>query len=62
MARTKCTPKNPQLLRPVTAIGKDVQPPRKDMPQTPRKGGKQTKKSIIHKMLKKKRNEGNWRN
>ena len=29
MARTKRTPKNPQLHRPVTAIGKDVQPPRK---------------------------------
>ena len=40
MARTKRTPRNPQHLRPVTAIGKDVQPPRKDIPQAPRKGGK----------------------
>ena len=39
MARTKCTPRNPQHHRPVTAIGKDVQPPRKDIPQAPRKGG-----------------------
>ena len=44
MARTKCTPKNPQIHRPVTAIGKDVQPPRKDIPQAPRKGGKQPRK------------------
>ena len=27
MAQTKCTPKNPQIHRPVTAVGKDVQPP-----------------------------------
>ena len=26
MARTKRTPKNPQIHRPVTAIGKDIQP------------------------------------
>ena len=50
MARTKRTPKNPQIHRPVTAIGKDVQPPRKDIPQAPRKGGKQF---ISHKMLRK---------
>ena len=37
MARTKRTPQNPQLHRPVTAIGKDVQPPRKDIPETPEK-------------------------
>ena len=53
MARTKCTPKNPQLHRPVTAIGKDVQPPRKDIPQAPRKEGKQPRKFLIHKMLRK---------
>ena len=53
MARTKRTPKNPQLHRPVTAIGKDVQPPRKDIPQAPRKGGKQPRKCIMHKMLRK---------
>ena len=53
MARTKHTPKNPQLHRPVTARGRDVQPPRKDIPQAPRKGGKQPRKCIIHKMLRK---------
>ena len=53
MATTKHTPKNPQIHRPVTAIGKDVQPPRKDIPQTPRKGGKQPRKFISHKMLRK---------
>ena len=53
MARTKCTPKNPQLHKPVTALGKDVQPHRKDIPQAPRKGGKQPRKSISHKMLRK---------
>ena len=53
MARTKCTPKNPQIHRPVPAIGKDVQPPRKDIPQAPRKGGKQPRKFISHKMLRK---------
>ena len=53
MARTKHTPKNPQLHKPVTAIGKDVQPPRKDISQTPRKGGKQPRKFITHKLLRK---------
>ena len=53
MARTKCTPKNPQLHKPVAVLGKDVQPPRKDIPQTPRKGGKQPRKFITHKMLRK---------
>ena len=52
MARTKCTPKNPQIHRPVTSLGKDVQPPRKDI-QAPRKGGKQPRKFISHKMLRK---------
>ena len=33
MAKTIHTPKNPQLHRPVTALGKDVQLPRKDIPQ-----------------------------
>ena len=53
MARTKHTPKNPQIHRPVTAIGRDIQPPRKDIPQAPRKGGKQPRKFISHKMLRK---------
>ena len=29
MAQTKHTPKNPQMHRPVTAVGRDVQPPQK---------------------------------
>ena len=37
----------------MTAIGKDVQPPRKDIPQAPRKGGKQPRNFISHKMLRK---------
>ena len=53
MARTRCTPKKPHIQRPVTAVGKDVQPPRKDIPQAPRKGGKQPRKFISHKMLRK---------
>ena len=53
MARTKHTPKNPHVHRPVIARGTDVQPPREDIPQAPRKGGKQPRKGIIHKMLRK---------
>ena len=53
MARTKHTPKNPQLHRPVIARGRDVQPPRKDIPQAPRKGGKQPRKFLVSKMLRK---------
>ena len=53
MARTKHTPKNPHLHRPVIARGRDVQPPRKGIPQAPRKGGKQPRKGLIHKMLRK---------
>ena len=60
MARTKCTPKNPQLHRPVTALVKDVQLPRKDIPQAQRKGGKQPRKFISHKMLRK-GTKTNWR-
>ena len=53
MARTKCTPKNPHIQKPITAVGKDVQPLRKDIPQAPRKGGKQPRKFISQKMLRK---------
>ena len=53
MARTKCTPKNPQIHRPVTAVGKDVQPPRKQIHKAPVKGGKQPRKHISHKVLQK---------
>ena len=53
MVLTKCTLKNPQIHRPVTAIGKDIQPPRKEMHKAPRKGGKQPRKFISHKVLRK---------
>ena len=53
MAQTKCTPKNPQIHRPVTAVGKDVQPPQKQMLKAPVKGGKQPRKHISHKVLRK---------
>ena len=53
MARTKHTPKNLQLHRPVLARGKDVQQPRKDKSQISRKGGKQPRKFLVSKMLRK---------
>ena len=53
MARTKHTPKNPQLHRPVLARGRDVQQPRKDISQISRKGGKQPRKFLVSKMLRK---------
>ena len=53
MTRTKSTPRNPHIHRPVTAIGRDIQSPRKDIPQAPRKGGKQPRKFISYKMLRK---------
>ena len=53
MARTKHTPKNPQLHRPVLAMGRDVQPPRKDISQVSRKGGKQPRTFLVSKMLRK---------
>ena len=52
-ARTKGTPKNPQIHRPVAAIGKDVQLPGKDMQKAPVKGGKQPRKHLSHKILRK---------
>ena len=53
MTQTKRTPKNPQIHRPVTAVGKDVQPPQKHMQKAPVKGGKQPRKHISHKILRK---------
>ena len=53
MARTKHTPKNPQLHRPVLAIGRDVQQPRKDITQVSRKGGKQPRKFLVSRLLRK---------
>ena len=37
----------------MTAVGKDVQPPRKHMQKAPVKGGKQPRKHISHKILRK---------
>ena len=37
----------------MTAIGKDVQPPRKEMHKAPMKGGKHPRKHISHKVLRK---------
>ena len=37
----------------MTAIGKDVQPPQKDMQKAPVKGGKQPRKHLSHKILRK---------
>ena len=53
MVQTKHTPKNPQIHRPVATIGKDVQPPGKVMHKAPMKGGKQPRKHISHKVLRK---------
>ena len=53
MPQTKCTPKNPQIHQPVAAIGKDVQLPQKDMQKAPVKGGKQPRKNLSHKVLRK---------
>ena len=53
MAQTKCTPKNPQIHQPIYAIGKDIQPPQKDMQKAHVKGGKQPRKHLSHKILRK---------
>ena len=37
----------------MTAIGKDMQPPRKDMQKAPVKGRKQPRKHLSHKILRK---------
>ena len=53
MAQTKHTPRNPHLNRPISAIRKDVQPAQKDMRKAPVKGGKQPRKHLSHKVLRK---------
>ena len=55
MARTKQTPRNPALERPSAAVGSDVQErriPSKPATKKMTKGGKQTCKHMLHKMLK----------
>ena len=56
MARTKQTPRNPNVDRPMTAMGSDVQPerrtPLKEMSKKiPKKGGKQPQKHLLHKLV-----------
>ena len=57
MARTKQTPRNPNINRPKVAIGSDVQPtegrpyPRPASRKTPVKGGKQPRKHLSRKLL-----------
>ena len=55
MARTKQTPRNPVLERPSAAVGSDVQErrvPSKPTTKNITKGGKQPRKHMLHKMLK----------
>ena len=57
MARTKQTPRNPNINRPKVAIGSDVQStegrttPRPALSKTPVKGGKQPRKHLSSKLL-----------
>ena len=57
MARMKQTPRNPNVDKPTTAMGSDVQPerrtPLKQMSKKlPMKGGKQPQKHLLHKLIK----------
>ena len=56
MACTKQTPRNPNVDRPATALGSDVQPERrttsKQMSEKlPVKGGKQPQKHLLQKLV-----------
>ena len=56
MARTKQTPRNPNVDRPATAIGSDVQPNRRTISRQmskkiPVKGGKQPQKHLLQKLV-----------
>ena len=53
MAQTKCTPKNPHINQPIAVIGRDVQPAQKGIRKAPVKGGKQPRKHLSHKVLRK---------
>ena len=58
MAHTKQMPRNPNVDRPTTTMGSDIQPERRipSKPMTkniPRKGGKQHRKHLLHKVLRK---------
>ena len=56
MARTKQTPRNPNVNRPATAIGSDIQPEGRNTAKhksgkLPMKGGKQPQKHLLHKLI-----------
>ena len=57
MARTKQTPRNPNIGRPVVAVGSDIQSaerrltPRPTQGKVPNKGGKQPRKHLSKKLL-----------
>ena len=57
MSHTKQTPRNPNIDRPATAIGSDVQPKRRTTlkqmsKKLPMKGGKQPQKHLLQKLVK----------
>ena len=51
MAHTKQTPRNPNLERPTTTMGIDVQPERRVPLKIVTKGGKQPQKHLLHKLI-----------
>ena len=56
MARTKQTPRNPNVEGPTAAMGSDIQPKRRiplkpTSKNLPVKGGKQPRKHLLHKVL-----------
>ena len=46
-------PQESNINQPIAAIGKDVQPAPKDFRKAPVKGGKQPRKHLAHKVLRK---------
>ena len=56
MAHTKQTPRNPNVDRPTPAMGSDIQlerrtPSKPTSKNSPIKGGKQPRKHLLHKVL-----------
>ena len=56
MAHTKLIPRNPNMDRPTTAMGSDVQPERRTpskptSKKLPIKGGKQPQKHLLHELI-----------
>ena len=57
MACMKQTPRNPNVDKPITTMGSDVQPERRTLSKQtskklPMKGGKQPQKHLLHKLIK----------